>query len=148
MKNQAGPPVRTAIVSANDVQRVAAQETSMQDAKLLAIASGRLRPIWISTQDLQPGMVIAESVQGVTGGYATLKISAGCVLSEETIVQLVVKGIECVAIVNPTPLPEQDYDAACKAYEARLREIFGEPPAPDCLALMNALLARGPSQWQ
>ena len=120
----------------------------MQNADIPETPSGRFKPLWIPTEELKPGMVIADAVSGSSGSYATLRISAGGVISEETIAQLLVKGIECVAIVNTAPLTEPDYALAQQRYAARLEEIFGAAPHADCLALMAALIAKGPSPWQ
>ncbi len=120
----------------------------MQEADHPEAPTRRFKPIWVATPDLQPGMVIADAVLGSAGGYATLKISPGGVISDETIVQLMVKGIECVAIVNAAPMSEADFALACSAHAARLQEIFSATSQPASLALLNALLARGPSQWQ
>jgi hypothetical protein len=57
---------------------------------------------------------------------------------------LIVKGIECVAVVNPSPPSEAEYALTSDTYQARLQQIFGSTPNPQCLALLEALLQRGP----
>ena len=104
----------------------------------------RLRSCWVSTIALKPGMVLARPVSAAAGGYATMSLPAGATLAEETIGQMIVKGIECVAVLNTEPMGEADYAVATQAYEARLGQIFGPQPSDHCQALLDALLRRGP----
>jgi hypothetical protein len=89
-------------------------------------------------------MVLAKPVSASSGGYATMSLSAGGILAEEIIAQLVVKGIECVAVVNTDPLIKADYARAEQVYEERLHLIFGAEPNAHCQALLDAMLMRGP----
>jgi hypothetical protein len=73
-----------------------------------------------------------------------MSLSAGFSLTEETIAQLVVKGIECVAVVNTEPVSEADYALAVQSYEARLHQIFEQTPNANCQSLLAAMLLRGP----
>lgn len=104
----------------------------------------RLRPVWRTAMQLKAGMVLAKPVSAASGGYATMALSAGVSITDETIAQLIVKGIECVAVVHTDPPSETDYAAASDAYQARLQQIFGAAPNPHCQALLTALLQRGP----
>ena len=104
----------------------------------------RLRPCWRLTMELKPGMVLAKPVSASSGGYATMSLSAGISLTEETIAQLMVKGIECVAVVNTDPCSESDYARAVQSYEARLHQIFEPTPNAHCQDLLTAMLLRGP----
>ncbi len=116
----------------------------MQDEDLPPEPEARCRPCWISIMDLKVGMVLAMPVDGSSGGYATMQVSAGGTISEEMIAQMLIKGIECVAVVNTHPPSEQSYALAVQKYESRLHEIFDPQPDAHCLDLLNALLARGP----
>ena len=104
----------------------------------------RLRPCWRLTMELKPGMVLAKPVSASSGGYATMSLSAGGMLTEETIAQLVVKGIECVAVVNTDPVSASQYAQAVHSYEARLHQIFEPTPNAHCQDLLTAMLLRGP----
>ena len=106
--------------------------------------AARLRPVWRTTLELQAGMVIAKPVSAASGGYATMSLSAGGTITEETIAQMMVKGIECVAVFNTDPPAVPEYARATEQYAARLRQIFGPEPTPNCQALLDALLQRGP----
>ena len=116
----------------------------MEDDEIPVKSEARCRPCWKYVNDLKVGMVLAKPVDGSSCGYVTMQISAGGTISEEMIVQMLTKGIECVAVVNKDPLPEKDYALAVQQYENRLREIFGPQPDEHCLNLLTALLARGP----
>jgi hypothetical protein len=107
-------------------------------------AAARLRAIWRPTLELKPGMVLAKSVSASSGGYATMSLSAGGMLTEETIGQMIIKGIECVAVVNTGPPGEAEYARTTQQYEERLQQIFGAQPNAHCQALLDALLRRGP----
>lgn len=104
----------------------------------------RLRPCWRLTLELKPGMVLAKPVTASSGGYATMALSAGVSLTEETIAQLVVKGIECVAVVNTDPVSEGAYALTVQSYVARLHQIFDATPNAHCQDLLAAMLLRGP----
>ena len=104
----------------------------------------RLRPCWRLTIELKAGMVLAKPVVASSGGYATMSLGAGGALAEETIAQLLVKGIECVAVVNTDPPSEGDYAKEMRGYEERLRQIFEPAPNAHCEGLLNAMLQRGP----
>lgn len=117
----------------------------MQDDEMPIKSEARCRPCWKSVHDLKAGMVLAKPVDGSSCGYVTMQISAGGTLSEEMIAQMLIKGIDCVAVVNQDPLPEKDYALAVQQYENRLHEIFGPQPNEPCLNLLTALLAKGPA---
>ena len=104
----------------------------------------RLRPVWRTTLELKAGMVIAKPVSAASCGYATMSLGAGGSITEETIAQMMVKGIECVAVVNTDPPGEAAYALATQQYTARLQQIFGPAPTPNCQALLDAMLRRGP----
>jgi hypothetical protein len=106
--------------------------------------AARLRPVWRTTLELKAGMVLAKPVSAASGGYATMSLSAGGSITEETIAQMMVKGIECVAVFNTEPPSEAAYARATEQYTARLQQIFGPAPTPNCQALLDVLLLRGP----
>ena len=83
------------------------RSTSENDSDKPRVA--RLRPCWRLTIELKEGMVLAKPVVASSGGYATMSLGAGGVLTEETIAQLMVKGIECVAVTNTDPPSEVEY---------------------------------------
>ena len=119
-------------------------ESEMPGEPLSSQATARLRPLWRPTLELQAGMVIAKTVTASSGGYATMTLSAGGTIEDATIAQLIVKGVECVAVVNTAPPSEADYALATDHYQTRLQHIFGATPNPHCQALLDALLRRGP----
>lgn len=119
-------------------------ESALSDEDPGATYVARLRPCWRLTVELKPDMVLAKPVTASSGGYATMSLSAGGMLTEETIAQLMVKGIECVAVVNTDPCSEGDYALAAQSYEARLHQIFDATPNAHCQDLLTAMLLRGP----
>jgi hypothetical protein len=119
-------------------------ESDSPDGDVSNSYDARLRPCWRLTMELKEGMVLAKPVSASYGGYATMSLSAGGTLAEETIAQLVVKGVECVAVLNTDPLSKADFARAEQAYEARLHQIFGAEPNAHCKALLDAMLLRGP----
>lgn len=100
--------------------------------------------LWVTTFDLRPGMVIAQPVRALSGGQETLYIRAGGEISEDTISQFIVKGVECVAVVDDRVPDEARSARAVAAHTARLQQIFGPEPNPACQALLDALLHCGP----
>ena len=119
-------------------------ESDPSEAVVPDMTHARLRPCWLSTLEIKPGMVLAKPVSAASGGYATMSLPAGVTIAEETIGQMIVKGIECVAVLNTEPMDAQDYAVATQAYEARLQQIFGPQRTEHCQALLDALLIRGP----
>jgi hypothetical protein len=119
-------------------------ESEPATQELASASAARLRPVWRSTMELKEGLVLAKPVSAASGGYATMQLSAGVKLADETIAQLIVKGIECVAVLNTEPPGAADYGRSAGLYQARLQEIFGAAPNPHCQALFDALLRRGP----
>lgn len=98
---------------------------------------------WLPVDALLPGMTLARRVVGQEEGRTRLMLAVGTILTAGTIDQLTIKAVECVAVLNEHP-PEADiYLALHKAYEARLRVIFGCPEEQEegCRALFDALLA-------
>ena len=95
---------------------------------------------WLPTLALLPGMVIARPVQGYSGPLMTMYLAAGSVISGNTVAQLIVKGVECVAVRDDTP-PDAAADAqACAGFQQRLDAIFGAQPSAACSALRAALI--------
>lgn len=101
---------------------------------------------WRATSELQPGMVLARPIVGAQGSRATLLIGAGGTLTEATIAQLVMRGIECAAVLEPVAVPLEVLAAERSAYQARLQQIFGSQPDPSCQSLYTALLDLGPAR--
>ena len=98
-----------------------------------------VRCCWRAVTELGPGMTLARPALGQQGSRATLLIGAGATLTDNTIAQLVARGVESVAVLDPLPAAEQ-LAAATAAYEQRLDEIFGEPPADAATADLRAAL--------
>jgi hypothetical protein len=119
-------------------------EYALSDDDSSEAYQARLRPCWRLTMELKPGMVLAMPVSASSGGYATMSLSAGIALAEETIAQLVAKSVECVAVVNTDPFSEGVYAQLVQSYEARLRQIFDASPNAYCQDLLDAMLQRGP----
>ena len=98
---------------------------------------------WLPTLAVEPGMVIARPVVGLTGVRETMYLAIGSQLTASTIAQMVVKGVECVAVLDPLPTEYSDDGPSIARFETRLGEIFGPQPNAACQALMQALrLAR------
>ncbi len=100
---------------------------------------------WLPVLGLQPGMVIARPVVGLSGVLETMYLAIGAAITANTIVQLVTKGVECVAVVVPPESEVEDDDMLAAKFEVRLREIFGTEPDAACKALMNALTLARPT---
>lgn len=107
------------------------------------------RYCWLPVDALLPGMTLARRVVGQTGGKAPMLLAAGTTLTASTIGQLMIKAVECVAVLNEHPPEADEYLALCQAYETRLRVIFccadGSPLANDCRLLFDALVVAGPA---
>ena len=99
---------------------------------------------WLTTLELKPGMVIARPIQALQGGQEVLYIGAGGDISESTIAQLIVKGVECVAVVDDSTPDPNILATALDRQERRLHEIFGPAMNEDCQALFDALRLAGP----
>lgn len=105
---------------------------------------------WLPVELLRSGMIVARPVVGEIKGRVSIMFGEGLGLTAETIAQLMVKGVECVAVVDENPLSDEELLQRQRAYEARLRVIFGV--GDDSLqehslqALYEALLAMGPSR--
>ncbi len=99
---------------------------------------------WLSVMELEPGMVTARPVFGNSGLQMTIHLATGSPLTASTIAQLVNKGVECVAVLQESPLDETSYANTVNQYESRLRQIFGPEPSEDCCPLFDAMLADGP----
>lgn len=100
---------------------------------------------WIPTMGLEPGMVLARPVFAGPGKRIILHLAEGSIVTANTIAQLMNKNVECVAVLRDSPLDEAAYEELVRQYEARLREIFGPTPSESCQALLDALIADGPS---
>ena len=95
---------------------------------------------WLPTLALRPGMVIARPVEGYSGALMTMYLAAGAVISGNTIAQLIVKGVECVAVCEDSPLDAAADALAAASFQQRLDAIFGPQPDPACSALRAALV--------
>ncbi|MCF8168155.1 MAG: hypothetical protein K9K38_16565 [Rhodoferax sp.] len=103
--------------------------------------SGRYR--WLPTIEVVPGMVIARPVVGLSGVRETMYIAIGSTITTNMAAQLVVKGVECVAVFDTSNRDAGADDYAIAAFETRLQSIFGPSPDIHCTALMNALRLAG-----
>jgi len=99
---------------------------------------------WRATMDLEPGMVIARPVVGITGSRATMHLAVGSMITADTLAQLINKGVECVAVADDHPPDPQAYAEVVARYQARLREIFEPEPDASCRPLFDALIENGP----
>ncbi len=88
---------------------------------------------------LEPGMVVARPVVGRSGVLEIMYVAAGFTVNANTIEQMVIKGVECIAVVDASVQQTTDRNAAVAQFEARLAEIFGSHPNPACQTLMDAL---------
>ena len=119
-----------------------------QDEAAESVPTDGIRPprgyCWMSTMDLEPGMVIARPVLSGSGGQSHIRLAVGSSITASTISQLVNKGVECVAVLQETSSDDAMFADLMLQYEGRLREIFGQNPDGNCAALFDALLAGGP----
>ena len=88
-------------------------------------------------------MVCARPVSGILGSRAFTLYQTDTKLTENTILQMFAKGVECVAVYTDeaSVIAVKDADP----FEARLSEIFGEFPTEDCRAFMDALVIARPT---
>ncbi len=84
-------------------------------------------------------MVVARPVVGRSGVLETMYVAAGFTINASTIEQMVIKGVECIAVLDTTVHQTADRNAAIAQFETRLAEIFGSHPNPACQTLMDAL---------
>ncbi|MBP9905945.1 MAG: hypothetical protein KBF66_10325 [Rhodoferax sp.] len=99
-----------------------------------------LRYRWLPTLAVEPGMVVARPVVGLTGVRETMYLAMGTTITGETIAQMVVKGVECVAVVDASAANPDDDASARECFRARLDEIFGPTPDAGCQPLVDALM--------
>ncbi|MDD5297538.1 MAG: hypothetical protein PHU46_11560 [Rhodocyclaceae bacterium] len=116
---------------------------STEDPDVGVSTTGR-RYCWLPTMDLRPGMVIARPITGTRGNRITLQLARGGVINVDTIAQLVIKGVECVAVYEDDPADRATESSTSERYQARLGEIFGQEPPTVCRGLYAALMAYGP----
>lgn len=100
---------------------------------------GALPYRWLPTVDVQPGMSVARPLVGHAGSVETMYVAVGAPITAQTIAQMVVKGVECVAVLDAAGAPDARTAPQAEAFERRLVEIFGATPNPPCQALMDAL---------
>ncbi len=60
---------------------------------------------WLPTVDVRPGMTLARPLVGHAGGVETMYVAEGAPITANTIAQMVVKGVECVAVVVDDAAP-------------------------------------------
>jgi len=99
---------------------------------------------WLPIAALEHGMVLAKPLARSLGQVATIFLAAGSRLTASTIVQMINKGVESVAVHCGARHDEASYTALAVQYEERLLQIFGDSPDDDCRALLDALLTAGP----
>jgi hypothetical protein len=85
-------------------------------------------------------MVVARPVVGLTGVRETMYLAMGATITGETIAQMVVKGVECVAVRDPSPASPDGDASARERFRARLDEIFQPAADAGCRALKDALM--------
>lgn len=101
---------------------------------------------WITIDAAEAGMVLARPVVAARQGTLLLTLAAGVTLTADLLVQLIVRGVECVGVEgDPQADPEAERVRREQRYR-RIEAIFGA--AYDDLdaerrALFDALLAGG-----
>ena len=89
-------------------------------------------------------MRVAKHVGRGMNPSGPVLLHAGSEITANTILQLMNKGVESVAVFREG-LPEAvAFTALVTQYEARLHEIFGNRPNEECQHLLDALLREGP----
>jgi len=108
------------------------------DPETISLSAARL---WLPVEELRPGMILARPVSGRIGQRLTLWLPVGTLITENTIAQLINKGIECVAVIDDDPPTEEQYVKLLEAAQARLRTIFGDEARMDnaCRELFDQL---------
>jgi hypothetical protein len=109
-----------------------------------AVTAAAPNCVWLPTVALQPGMTVARPVVGNSGVLETMYLAVGSTITTHTIAQMVVKGVECVAVRDDAAPEAASAAAAETAFRQRLAEIFGPQPDAGCRALMDALLLARP----
>lgn len=99
---------------------------------------------WLPTVDVQPGMSVARPLVGSSGLLETMYVAVGSPITTNTIAQLIVKGVECVAVFDTEVPDEAEAAARVQQHELRLAQIFGPQPDTRCQALMAALRSARP----
>jgi len=89
-------------------------------------------------------MVIARPVVGLSGVRETMYVAIGSTVTVNTIAQMIVKGVECVAVFDTSAQGFPDGAQSVAKFETRLKEIFGAEPDDACRALMDALIVARP----
>lgn len=100
---------------------------------------------WLPIMSVVPGMVVARPVVGLSGVRETMYIAIGSPISTQTIAQLIVKGVECLAVIAPDDVETHVVADLVNSRISRLQEIFGNEPNESCRKLMTALASAGTS---
>lgn len=100
---------------------------------------------WLPMMEVEPGMVIARPVLGMAGVLETMYVAIGATITASTIAQMMTKGVEYVAVLDPLPTEFSDDGRSIAEFETRLKVIFGKDPNSACRALMDALILARPT---
>ena len=98
---------------------------------------------WLPVGELHEGMALARPVTGVHGQWLTLRFAPGSVLSADAIGQLILNGVESVAVFHSGPVDDAAQASLRQEWAAQLQQVFGEVPTPSCQGLHAALLTFG-----
>ena len=99
---------------------------------------------WLPISELQAGMRVAKHVGRGMNPSGPVLLHAGSEITANTILQLMNKGVESVAVFREGIPEAVAFTALVTQYEARLHEIFGNSPNEECQHLLDALLREGP----
>lgn len=94
---------------------------------------------WLPTMSVEPGMITARPIVGLFDVRETMYVAIGSTITVSTIAQMLVKGVECVAVFDNSTQELVGDDHPVSTFEMRLKEIFGTEPNAACRALMDAL---------
>lgn len=99
---------------------------------------------WLPVDTLLPGLTLARRVVVHERDRLLMTLAEGTLLTEGIIAQMMIKAVECVAVLNEHPPAANDYLALKKAHEARVQQVFGcreSQLSEDCRPLFDALIA-------
>ena len=98
---------------------------------------------WLPVGELHEGMTLARPVTGLHGQWVTLRFAPGSALSADAIGQLMLNGVESVAVFHLGPVDDAAQASLRQHWAAQLQQVFGEVPTPSCQGLHAALLSFG-----
>ena len=87
-------------------------------------------------------MKVAKPATGMRGEVVTMQVPVGSVLTVESIAQMMVHNVDCVAVFVEGP--ESEAGESTTLYNARLEQIFGSRAEGGARNLFEALRSCGP----